>query len=65
MAILIYFARAVKLLRCCVSRSFRAQTQARWQATPKHLVIFEVGTGVVGLMAMVAIIVVFIIGSRK
>jgi hypothetical protein len=65
MAIFLYIIRAFSLLRCCFSNSYRAKTQARWKKIPTHRVIFEVGTGIIGLMALVAIVAVIIISSRK
>ena len=64
MAIIIYFVRAFSLIRCCFSRSYRAMTLARWKKTPTHRLIYEIGTGVIGLAGMVAIIVVIVISSK-
>jgi hypothetical protein len=65
MAIIIYIARAFTLLRCCFSSSYRARVRERWKKTPQHRVIFEIGTGVIGLIVIGAIIAVIIVSSRK
>ena len=64
MAIIIYFVRAFSLIRCCFSSSYRAKTQARWKKTATHRLIYEIGTGVIGLVAMGAIIAVIIVSSK-
>ncbi|HZI32486.1 MAG TPA: hypothetical protein VFF11_09095 [Candidatus Binatia bacterium] len=65
MAIFIYFAGAFMLLRCCFSGSYRARTRERWKKTPQHRVIFEVGTGIIGLVVIGAIITVIVVSSQK
>jgi hypothetical protein len=65
MAIFIYFIRAFGLLRCCFSSSYRARTRERWKKTPQHRIIYEVGTGIIGLVAIGAIIAVIIASSSK
>jgi hypothetical protein len=64
MAIFIYFISAFVLLRCCVSPDYRAKTRARWKRTPTHRVIYEVGGGIIGLIAVGAIIAVIISSQR-
>lgn len=65
MAIFIYIARAFILLRCCFSPSYRALTCERWKRAPRHHVIYEVGTAIIGFMFLGAAVVVIIISSRK
>ena len=65
MAIFIYLIRAFALVRCCFSSSYRVKMKARWKHMPQHRVVMEVGTGIIGLMAVVAIIGVIIISSQK
>lgn len=65
MAIFIHIARAFALLRCCFSSSYRTRVCERWKKTPQHRVIFEIGTGVVGLIVVGARIAVIIVSSRK
>lgn len=65
MSLLIYIARAVLLLRCCFSSTYRAETCARWKQAPAHRVIFEVGTGIIGLIFVGAVVAVIILTSRK
>jgi hypothetical protein len=60
MAIFVYFVRAFMLLRCCVSGSYRARTRERWKKTPQHRVIYEIGTGIIGLIAIGAVIAAII-----
>jgi hypothetical protein len=65
MAILIYITRAFVLLFCCFSASHRAKTFARWKGIPTHRVIFEVGTGIVGLLVIVEIVYLIVSSSGK
>jgi hypothetical protein len=65
MSLILYFARAFALLRCCVSSSYRALTLERWKRTPQHRVALEVGTGIIGLVAAGAIIAVIVISITK
>jgi hypothetical protein len=65
MAIFIYIARTIVLLRCCFSKSYRESTRMRWQQTPTHRVIYEVGTAIVGLVFLGAGVWVLIISTRK
>jgi len=65
MAIFIYIIRAFALLRCCFSRTYRGKMMARWNQMPRHRVVMEVGTGIIGLMAVFTIIGVIIIGWLK
>ncbi len=39
--------------------------KARWKQMPQHRVIMEIGTGIIGLMAVGALIAVIIISSQK
>ena len=55
MSIVIYFFRAFTLLRFACSTSYRAETRARWKKTSLHLVIYEVGGGIVGLIVLGAL----------
>jgi hypothetical protein len=65
MALILYIARAFMLLRLCFSSSYRAEIRARWKTTPQHRIIWEVGTGVLGVAVIAVIIAVIISGSRK
>lgn len=64
MFIVVYIARALALIRYCFSGSYRARAHARWKETPSHKIIYEVGTGLLGLVVMVAI-VVLIYNARR
>jgi hypothetical protein len=65
MAIFVYIIRAFALVRCCFSSSYRAKMKARWKQMPQHRVIMEVGTGIIGLMFVGALIALIIISSQK
>ena len=56
MSLILYIFRAFTLLRCAWSTPYRAETRTRWKKTPLHLVIYEVGGGVMGLIVLAAII---------
>ena len=62
MSIFIYLIRGVSLLRYLIAPTYRRNTNARWKATQTHKVIYEVGTGVLGL---VIIAVLLILGLRN
>jgi len=55
-SIVLYIFKAVTLLRCAWSESYRAETQARWKKTPTHLVIYEIGGGIMGLILLGALL---------
>jgi hypothetical protein len=55
-SIILYIFRAVALLRCVWSVSFRTETFTRWKKTPTHLVIYEIGGGFMGLIVLVALV---------
>ena len=56
MSLLLYLFRAVTLLRCAVSSGYRVEICARWKKTPTHLVIYEIGGGILGLITLVALL---------
>ena len=56
MSIILYMFRAVTLLRCAFSASYRAETLARWKKTQTHLVIYEIGGGIMGFIVLGALI---------
>jgi hypothetical protein len=55
MGILVYIGRAVVLLVCCISGSYRAKTMVRWKSTPAYRIVLEVGGGLVGLLVLAEI----------
>jgi hypothetical protein len=65
MSLFVYFLSALSLMLYCVSPAHRAKCQERWRRTPTHRVIFEVGGGIIGLIALGAIVAVIIVSSRK
>jgi hypothetical protein len=52
MSIVLYLLRAFMLLRFAWSPLYRAETRARWKKTPLHLVIYEVGGAIMGLIIL-------------
>ena len=52
MRLLVYLYRAFMLMRYVVDLRFRQQTDARWKRTPRHIVILEIGGGVVGILIL-------------
>jgi hypothetical protein len=56
MSIIIYLFKAFTLLRFAWSPSYRAETRERWKNTATHLVVYEIGGGLMGLIILGAII---------
>ena len=56
MSVFLYILRAVTLLRYAWSADYRAETRARWKKTPAHLVVYEVGGGIMGLIILGALL---------
>jgi hypothetical protein len=56
MSIILYLFRAFTLLRFACPPSYRAQTRERWKKTPNHLVIYEVGGSLMGLIILGAVV---------
>jgi hypothetical protein len=52
MAILFYLFRAFALMRCAVDSHYRQQTAARWKSTRPHIIVFEIGGGLIGLLIL-------------
>jgi hypothetical protein len=61
MSVFIYLFRAFTLLSCAFSGKHRAETRARWKKTPTHLVIYEVGGGIMGLIILGALIFLIVV----
>jgi hypothetical protein len=55
MGVLVYIGRAVVLLVCCISGSYRAKTVVRWKNAPAYRIVLEVGGGLVGLLVLAEI----------
>jgi hypothetical protein len=56
MGIILYVFRAFTLLRFAFSASYRVQTRDRWKKTPTHLIIYELGGALMGLIILGALI---------
>jgi len=56
MSIILYVFRAFTLLLFACSASYRVQTRERWKKTATHLVIYEIGGGLMGLIIFGALI---------
>jgi hypothetical protein len=61
MSIIIYLFRCFTLLRCACSGKYRTETLTRWKKTPTHLVICEVGGGIMGLIILGALIFLLVV----
>ena len=48
-----YLVRAFTLLRCLTNSDYRSKTTARWKQTPTHLVVYEIGGGLLGLLIII------------
>jgi hypothetical protein len=56
MSIIVYFFRALALARFAFSASYRIQTRERWKKTATHLIIYEIGGALMGLIVLGALI---------
>lgn len=57
MAIFLYLARGISLLGCLVWPPHRRRTVARWKTSRPHKNVFEIGTGLIGLILIGALLV--------
>ena len=55
MYILIYLVRGFTLIWYLLSPSYRRKTNARWKVTRPHKLVFEIGTGILGLVVFLAL----------
>jgi hypothetical protein len=62
---LVFIARAFGLIGCCFSKPCRARTLEHLKKTTQTQVVIEVGTGILGLVVIGAIIAVIIVSSQK
>lgn len=56
MGIILYLFRVFTLVRFACSASYRSETRERWKKTPTHLVIYELGGALMGLIILGALI---------
>ena len=56
MSLLIYLFGGLALVWYAISPSYRRKTNVRWKTTRPHKLVFEIGTGLLGL----AILIVFL-----
>lgn len=49
MNVIIYLLRGFTLIWYLLSLSYRRKTNARWKATRPHKLVWEIGTGILGL----------------
>jgi hypothetical protein len=60
MYILIYLVRGFTLIWYALSPSYRQKTNARWKRTKPHRLVFEIGTGILGLVVVFVLIALII-----
>jgi hypothetical protein len=60
MYVLIYLVRGFTLIWYVLSPSYRQKTNARWRRTKPHRLVFEIGTGIVGLVVASTLIALLI-----
>jgi len=61
MSAFLYLFRAFALIRFACSTSFRVETRARWKKTPTHLIIYEVGGSIMGLILLGILIALIVV----
>jgi hypothetical protein len=60
MYLLLYLLKAFNLLRYCLSPSYRIEAHARWKKSKSHLVVSEIGGGIIGLVVFVALVLLIV-----
>lgn len=65
MGAFIHLLRAFSLIWYCLSPSYREKCHARWQKTPKHRVVLEVGGGLVGLTVLIGLAIMIYSGLNS
>lgn len=60
MGIIVYLARGISLLWCLISPGHRSKTVARWKAARPHHNVYEIGTGIIGLVIIGGLMVVIV-----
>jgi len=56
MRIFMYILRGFTLIWYVLSPAYRQKTNARWKKRKPHQLVVEIGTGILGLIAAVALI---------
>ena len=57
MYILVCLVRAFTLMRCALDPDYRERTVTRWRTQPRHLIVYEVGGGIMGLVLISLLVV--------
>lgn len=57
---LLYLIRGFTLIWYLLSPSYRRRTNARWKVTRPYKLVFEIGTGILGLVIFAALVVLVI-----
>ena len=53
---LLYLACGLTLIWYILSPSYRRTTNARWKVTRPHRLVFEIGTSILGLLIILALL---------
>ena len=60
MSIIIYLVRGFSLIWYVLSPAHRRTTNTRWKAARPSSLVYEIGTGIIGLVVLVTLLHLFI-----